>query len=191
MVHVCRADGVVIGKFEEEAFQEKMRRGELPVASGQYSYWHDGMTDWKRLSEYRPPGKITKLLWEFPTGELIRQGVKAAAAKSKDPRESAPEKAQERSAPKFRKRPLQELGSELLRLRKSTRELPDGYEFEFPADVTTYELVTGWAFQERSCCPSLDIDLRLEKEGGPLWLRLTGREGTKENIKAAGPGWVL
>ena len=188
MVHVCRADGVVIGKFEEEAFQEKMRRGELPVASGQYSYWHDGMTDWKRLSEYRPPGKITKLLWEFPTGPLIRQGVQAAASKSKGPRESASEKAQERSAPKFRKRSLDELGSELLRLRKSTRELPDGYDFEFPANVTTYELLTGWAFQEWLGRPSFDIDLRLEKEGGPLWLRLTGGEDTKATIKAA--GWV-
>jgi len=34
------------------------------------------------------------------------------------------------------------------------------------------------------CCPFFDIDLRVEKEGGPLWLRLTGREGVKQFIKA-------
>ena len=27
------------------------------------------------------------------------------------------------------------------------------------------------------------IDLRLDRENGPLWLRLTGRPGTKEFIK--------
>jgi len=66
---------------------------------------------------------------------------------------------------------------------KSTRELPDGYEFQFPADNKTYQVLTEWAFQERLCCPFFDIDLRLDRENGPLWLRLTGRPGTKEFIK--------
>ncbi len=62
-------------------------------------------------------------------------------------------------------------------------ELPDGYEFKLPADNKTYQLLTEWAFQERLCCPFFDIDLRLDRENGPLWLRLTGRPGTKEFIK--------
>ena len=37
--------------------------------------------------------------------------------------------------------------------------------------------------QERLCCPFLDISLRFEREGGPLWLRLAGRKGVKEFIK--------
>jgi len=82
-----------------------------------------------------------------------------------------------------RKRHFEELGPALLKLKKSTRELPDGYEFELPPDNKTYQLLTEWAFQERLCCPFFDIDLRFEKEGGPLWLRLTGRPGTKEFIK--------
>jgi hypothetical protein len=82
-----------------------------------------------------------------------------------------------------RKRHFEELGPALLKLKKSTRELADGYEFEFPADNKTYQLLTEWAFQERLCCPFFDIDLRLDREGGPLWLRLTGRPGTKEFIK--------
>jgi hypothetical protein len=81
-----------------------------------------------------------------------------------------------------RKRHFEELGPALLKLKKSTRELPDGYEFEFPADNRTYQLLTEWAFQERLCCPFFDIDLRFDREGGPLWLRLTGRPGTKEFI---------
>jgi hypothetical protein len=86
-------------------------------------------------------------------------------------------------SPELRKRHFEELGPALLKLKKSTRELPDGYEFEFPADNKTYQLLTEWAFQERLCCPFFDIDLRLDRENGPLWLRLIGRPGTKEFIK--------
>ena len=86
-------------------------------------------------------------------------------------------------SPKIRKRHFEELGPALLKLKKSTRELPDGYEFEFSADNKTYQLLTEWAFEERLCCPFFDIDLRFDREAGPLWLRLTGRSGTKEFIK--------
>jgi len=86
-------------------------------------------------------------------------------------------------SPEVRKRHFEELGPALLKLKKSTRELPDGYEFELPADNKTYQLLTEWAFQERLCCPFFDIGLRLDRENGPLWLRLTGRPGTKEFIK--------
>ena len=86
-------------------------------------------------------------------------------------------------SPEVRKRHFEELGPALLNLKKSMRELPDGYELEFPADNTTYQMLTEWAFQERLCCPFFDIELRLDRENGPLWLRLTGRPGTKEFIK--------
>jgi hypothetical protein len=86
-------------------------------------------------------------------------------------------------SPQARKRHFEEVGPSLLKLMKSTHELPDGYEFELPADNKTYQLVTEWAFQERSCCPFFDIALRFDRENGPLWLRLTGRAGTKEFIK--------
>ena len=86
-------------------------------------------------------------------------------------------------SPEARKRHFDEVGPALLKLKKSTRELPDGYEFELPPDKGTYQLLTEWAFQERLCCPFFDIDLRFDRENGPLWLRLTGRPGTKEFIK--------
>jgi hypothetical protein len=86
-------------------------------------------------------------------------------------------------SPEVRKRHFEEVGPALLKLKKSTRELPDGYEFEFPTDTATYQLLTEWVVEERLCCPFLDIDLRFSRESGPLWLRLTGRPGTKEFIK--------
>jgi hypothetical protein len=86
-------------------------------------------------------------------------------------------------APEVRKRHFEEVGPGLLKLKKTTRELPDGYEFEFPADKATWQLLSEWVIEERLCCPFLDIDLRFSREAGPLWLRLTGRPGTKEFIK--------
>jgi hypothetical protein len=92
--------------------------------------------------------------------------------------------------PQLRKRHFEELGPKLRSLRKSLRELRNGYEFEFPGDTATYQLLTEWAIQERLCCPFFDISLRLEPEGGPLWLRLSGRQGTKEFIKVDAASWV-
>ena len=86
-------------------------------------------------------------------------------------------------SPEERKRHFEEVGPALLKLKRSMRELPDGYELELPADNKTYQLLTEWAFQERLCCPFFDIALRFDRENGPLWLRLTGRPGTKEFIK--------
>jgi hypothetical protein len=79
-------------------------------------------------------------------------------------------------SPEARKRHFEELQPALLKLKKSTRELADGYEFEFPADNSTYQLLTEWAFQERLCCPFFDIDLRFDREGGPLWLEFIKEE---------------
>ena len=93
-------------------------------------------------------------------------------------------------SPQERKRHFQELGPTLRSLRKNVRELSDGYEFEFPPDPTTFQLLAEWAIQERSCCPFFDIDLRLEREGGSFWLRLSGREGTKDFIRVDGAAWI-
>src|ERR1700685_690013 len=82
-----------------------------------------------------------------------------------------------------RKRHFDELGPALRARKKNIRELRDGFEFEFPADTTTFELVSEWVKGERLCCPFFDIDLHAEREGGSLWLRLTGRGGGKQCLK--------
>lgn len=89
--------------------------------------------------------------------------------------------------PAARTRHFDELGPMLRKLRTATRELPDGYEFEFPSDSKTYALLNEWAQGERLCCPFFDIAIRAEREGGAIWLRLTGREGTKAFIKSDFP----
>lgn len=89
-----------------------------------------------------------------------------------------------------RKRHFDELGPMLRSLKTSLRELPDGFEFQFPSDMKTYQLVAEWVAGERVCCPFFEIDLRSEPEGGPLWLRLRGRDGVKGFIQTEGAAWI-
>jgi hypothetical protein len=92
--------------------------------------------------------------------------------------------------PEQRKRHFEELGPQLRSLKTGVRELPDGFEFEFPADMKTYQLVAEWTAGERLCCPFFDIDLRSGREGGPVSLRLTGRDGVKQFIAADFVKWL-
>ena len=50
-------------------------------------------------------------------------------------------------------------------------------------------LVSEWVAGEQLCCPFFDIDVHLEREHGRLWLRLTGREGVKQFIRADFAPW--
>ena len=52
------------------------------------------------------------------------------------------------------------------------------------------QLVAEWAIGEHACCPFFDINIRLEREGGSLWLGLTGRDGVKQFIEADGASWI-
>ena len=92
--------------------------------------------------------------------------------------------------PAARKRHFDEVSPALRALRKAVRELPDGYEFQFPSDPKTIALAAEWAARERVCCPFFKIELRMEAEGGPFWVRVTGRKGTKEFIHADGAAWI-
>ena len=69
-------------------------------------------------------------------------------------------------------------------LRQEVRELPDGYGFRFPAEVAVFQELAEFVVNERLCCPFFDFELKLAREGGPLWLNLTGRTGVKAFIRA-------
>ena len=93
-------------------------------------------------------------------------------------------------SPETRKRHFAELAPALRAVKSGVRELPNGYEFKFPSDPKTVAMIMEWAAQEKVCCPFFDIEVRLEREGGPAWLRLTGRPGTKEFIRVDGAAWI-
>jgi hypothetical protein len=83
-------------------------------------------------------------------------------------------------SPKERIRHFNEVGPTLRSLRKRVRELDDGFEFEFPGDSATLQLLAEWIIQERECCRFFEVTLRLEPEGGAAWLRLTGSKSMAE-----------
>jgi len=146
------------------------------------------------------PGEHMKILWlkmamatlgGAVLSLLVLPGrVQAADTSTKSKQESPLACNAFALSPEQRNRHFDELGPALRALKKSVRELGDGYEFEFPADAATLQLLAEWTIQERMCCPFFDINLRLEREGGPLWLRLTGRKATKEFIKVEAAAWI-
>jgi hypothetical protein len=65
-----------------------------------------------------------------------------------------------------------------------TRELADGYAFELDGNRLSIQELVQWTGFERRCCPFFDFNLEWARDGGPVTLRLTGREGVKEFIRA-------
>ena len=66
---------------------------------------------------------------------------------------------------------------------KEIQELPDGYAFRFSAEPELCLALAEFMTLERLCCPFFTFSLELAHEGGPLWLRLTGREGVKQFLR--------
>lgn len=83
----------------------------------------------------------------------------------------------------------QELGKTLRAALLGVQELADGYEFEFVPDPANYSALAEFTPLEHACCPFFDVSIRLEREGGKLWWRLTGREGVKPFIRAEFSPW--
>ena len=66
---------------------------------------------------------------------------------------------------------------------EEVRELADGYALRLPSGSRMVTDVAEFVTYERLCCPFLDFEINVEREGGPLWLRLKGREGVKEFVR--------
>ena len=64
-------------------------------------------------------------------------------------------------------------------------EIANGYAFRFDADA--FDDVARFVTNERRCCPFLNFSIELSRDGGALWLRLTGPSGTREFLDAELP----
>ncbi len=73
------------------------------------------------------------------------------------------------------------IGRKLRGAIREIAELSEGYALRFEPSVLL--VVAEFVSLERLCCPFLDFVLEVEREGGPLWLRLTGRQGVKEFLQ--------
>ncbi len=76
------------------------------------------------------------------------------------------------------------LSQQLRRGVKEIRELPDGYAARFLTEPSMLLVLAEFIALEHRCCPCFTLALELEREHGPLWLKVTGREGVKPFIRA-------
>ena len=65
-----------------------------------------------------------------------------------------------------------------------TKELDDGYAYRFLSEGNWITELAQLITFERECCPFLQFNLRLEPANGPIWLELTGPEGTKDFLQS-------
>jgi hypothetical protein len=62
-------------------------------------------------------------------------------------------------------------------------ELADGYAFSLPGDGRWIRLGAELMVAERECCPFLRFEVVAEADHGPVVVRITGPEGTKEFLR--------
>jgi hypothetical protein len=74
--HVCAVDGTKLGEFSEAEFQQKISSGELRTEN---YYWHEGMVDWKPISEYRLLAKTQRISFHPPTRPTVKIDMEAFA----------------------------------------------------------------------------------------------------------------
>lgn len=67
-------------------------------------------------------------------------------------------------------------------LAKEHQDLPNGYAFRFHAEEL--EPLSRFIANERKCCPFMTFALEVAPASGPIWLRMTGPEGTREVLDA-------
>jgi hypothetical protein len=64
------------------------------------------------------------------------------------------------------------------------KEIKNGYAYQFPGGgEMTIELAQLISL-EHQCCPFLKFQLTIEPGQGPIWLEMTGPEGTRDFLSA-------
>jgi len=75
-----------------------------------------------------------------------------------------------------RRRVLRKVSEAVLEVK----DLGDGYAYRFPSDEIWITELANLITVERQCCPFLRFNLRIEPGAGPIWLELSGPQGTKD-----------
>lgn len=78
---------------------------------------------------------------------------------------------------------LHQITEKIKGARIETKELTDGYAFRLQAEQVSLSELAEYVSSERKCCPFFDFEIELQRDGGPLWLKLRGKEGVKEFMR--------
>ena len=74
--------------------------------------------------------------------------------------------------------------ADLLRRADEHEALRDGHRLRFAAADDTLGLIARAIDSERRCCRFLCFQVTVEPDEGPIWLELTGPEGTRDFLTA-------
>lgn len=67
---------------------------------------------------------------------------------------------------------------------QETRELENGFAFQFINQPGQLVQIAEFIERESQCCPFLQFNLEVEPNSGPVWLHIDGETGTKEFLRA-------
>lgn len=68
---------------------------------------------------------------------------------------------------------------------REARELENGYAFRYSSEAEVLVALAEYVSLERLCCPFFDFAIEVGRDGGEVWLRMTGPEGAKGVLEAA------
>ena len=74
------------------------------------------------------------------------------------------------------------LSRDLFSSLKQIKELSNGYGFHLEGSNVVAKAAE-FISLEKLCCPFLNFTLEVEAENGPVWLKLTGREGVRAFVR--------
>ncbi len=77
-----------------------------------------------------------------------------------------------------------QLTGKLNEAKLESTELPDGFAFRLQSAKLSLPELAEWISAESKCCPFFDFEIELERNNGPLWLKLRGRDGVKQFMRS-------
>jgi hypothetical protein len=78
----------------------------------------------------------------------------------------------------------EELLPGLLRRARSQCDTSTGYRFEFEGTPELFQAVVRTIAIERQCCRFLGFHLDVSPDAGPIWLEISGPEGTRAFLQS-------
>ena len=65
------------------------------------------------------------------------------------------------------------------------RELEDGYAFRHSSEAEVLIAMAEYITLERLCCPFFDFAIEVGRDGGEVWLKMTGGQEAKRILQAS------
>lgn len=77
----------------------------------------------------------------------------------------------------------QDILARLFARAQEERPTDSGLGLRFPAAADIVAELGRFIEEERNCCPFLDFRLEVARDGGPIWLHMSGPTGTREFLQ--------